>query len=87
MKTKEEEIKLEVMNQIKLLFPLSKEPIAIMSGIELGIQAGIQSERERIEKFKNRINQFGFRADIRANIVIRRQVLEILEEELKKETS
>ena len=38
---------------------------------------------EMIESFKQRINKFGFRTDNRANIIIRRQILEILEEELK----
>lgn len=45
MKT-EEKLKEEIMRRISLLFPMSKEPIAIMSGIELGIEAGIEEGKQ-----------------------------------------
>ena len=40
----------------------------------------IAQDEEFIKRFSERINRFGFRADARANEVIRKQVLEIMEE-------
>lgn len=53
MKTQKDidkEIELEVMKQISLLFPLSKEPIAITSAIELTIQQTLQEVEKIIDE-------------------------------------
>ena len=54
------ELKLEIMKQINLLFPLSKEPIAITSAIELAFQQAkqefIEDEIKFLEKHKFPLN-------------------------------
>lgn len=53
-------------------------------GYEKGKQETLKQVQDKCESFKNKINRFGFRTDNRANILIRKQVLEIFDEELNK---
>jgi hypothetical protein len=81
-KTADTNLKSEVLREVEWIPSNLRE---IEKAIDLTQQKMIEHFKEVIDKFKERINRFGFRADNRANIIIRRQVLEILDEELKKE--
>ncbi len=63
-----------------LLFIISQRDVYMLNE---AIESYEKEILEMIDNFENRINQFGFTNNFIRNKIIRKQVLEILEEELK----